>query len=297
MAKADKILINGKVYSVLEDNSILRGTAVAISGGRILKVGNDEEIKGFASEDTEVIDCGGNTILPGMCDAHCHPSIACASLGGAFLFGVYKEEGQSEEDVIEIYKQMLKEYVDANPDKPFIRGAGWIKGNFSENRWPNRHDLDEICPDKPVVLESFCQHNLWCNTKALELGGIDENTPDVETGKIVREADNYPSGAFLDAAAVTLVKNSVPGYELSKDEIKEMFEDYQNNYASRYGVTMVTDCMLSDASIEAYKELAEEGKLNLRMRTVRLLTPEDYAEQMPRFIAERDKYSINDLFR
>ena len=70
MTKADKILVNGKVYSVLADNSILRGTAVAISDGRILKVGSDEEIKAFASEATEVIDCGGNTILPGMGDAH-----------------------------------------------------------------------------------------------------------------------------------------------------------------------------------------------------------------------------------
>lgn len=294
---ADKILINGKVYSVLADDTIVRGTALAISGDRILKVGSNEEVSAFAGDDTKIIDCGGGTILPGMCDAHCHPSVACASLDGVQMFGVYKEEGQSAEDIIEIYKGMLKEYIEAHPDKNFIRGAGWVLTNFSEKRWPNRHDLDEICPDKPVVLESFCQHNLWVNTKALEMAGIDENTPDTETGEIIREADHYPGGLFKDAEALLLAKSSIPGYTLTVEENKELFLRYQEEYAGKYGVTMITDCLLSDQALQAYKELADEGKLKVRMRAVNLITPEAWREQLPQYIARKGKLNSGEDFR
>ena len=297
MNKADKILINGKVYSVLADDSIVRGTAVAVSDGRILKVGSDEEIRAFADDDTAIYDCGGKTILPGMCDAHCHPSIACASLDGVQMFGIYREKDQTADDIIEIYKGMLKEYVDAHPEKEFIRGAGWVIANFSEKRWPNRHDLDEICPDKPVVLESFCQHNMWVNTKALEMAGIDENTPDTETGEIIREPDHYPGGLFKDAEAMFLAKSRIPGYNPSVAEIKEMFLRYQKEYAGQYGVTMLTDCMLSDEAIQAYKELAEEGKLTVRLRAVDLITPESWRETLPEYIANKGSCNVGEDFR
>ncbi|MDO4176376.1 MAG: amidohydrolase [Bacillota bacterium] len=297
MRKADKILINGKIYSVLADDTVVRGTAVAVQDGKILKVGTDEDVKSYASENTEIIDCKGNTILPGMCDAHCHPSIACASIDGVDLFGVYREDDQSADDVIEIYKERLREFVMANPDKDFIRGAGWVVANFSEKRWPNRHDLDEICPDIPVVLESFCQHNLWVNTKALEMGNLDANTPDVETGEIVREEDHYPSGLFRDAAAMFTAKSSIKGYNIPVEECKKLFLRYQDEYASRYGVTMITDCMLSDEAVEAYKQLAEEGKMNVRMRTVHLMTPESCTEQILEYIKNKGNWNVGEDFR
>ena len=297
MSTADKILINGKIYSVLADDSIVRGSAVAIADGKILKVGSSEDAWAFADDATEVIDCKGKTILPGMCDAHCHPSIACASLDGVQMFGIYKEEDQTADDIIAIYKGILKEYVEAHPDKEFIRGAGWIIGNFSDKRWPNRHDLDEICPDKPVVLESFCQHNLWVNTKALEQAGIDEDTPDTATGEIIREEDHYPGGLFKDAEALFLAKSSIPGYNPTVEECKELFLQYQEEYAGKYGVTMITDCMLSDEAIQAYHELAEEGKLKVRMRTVDLITPESWKEQLPEYIRNKGSLNVGEDFR
>ena len=296
-AKADTILVNGKVYSVLADNSIIRGTAVAVAGDKILKVGEDDEIRALADDAAEVIDCKGGTILPGMCDAHCHPSIACASLDGVQMFGIYKEDDQTADDIIEIYKGMVKEYVDSHPEKKLIRGAGWVIANFSEKRWPNRHDLDEICPDKPVVLESFCQHNLWVNTKALQLAGIDENTPDTETGEIIREENHYPGGMFKDAEALFIAKSRIPGYNPSVEECKELFLQYQEEYAGRYGVTMITDCMLSDEAIQAYKELAEEGKMTVRMRAVDLITPESWREQLPRYIQGKGSMNAGEDFR
>ena len=292
------ILTNGKVYSVAMDDSIIRGEAVAVKDGKIMKVGTAENIMGLAGDETEVIDCGGNTILPGLCDAHCHPSIALTAMSGADLFGVYREEEQSADEVIDILMQKLKEYVDANPDKEVIRGTGWVYQIFNPNeRFPTRHDIDKICPDKPVMLESFCQHNLWVNSKAIEMAGLDQNTPEPTIGRIYREETGYPQGVFNDPEAMDLIKLRVPGYDLSVAEYKEGIKWYQHECANKYGVTFVQDCLHSDNARQAYKELADEGALTLRMRGVYFLKPASYENDMSEFIARKGADNAGDDFR
>ena len=298
MSAPELILTNGKVYSVTLDDEIIRGDAVAVKDGKIFKVGTADEIAAFASDDTEVIDCHGNTILPGLCDAHCHPSLAASSMAGADLFGVYREEGQSADEVIDILMGKLKEYVDANPDKEVIRGTGWVYQIFNPaERMPTRHDIDKICADKPVILESFCQHNLWVNTKAIEIAGVDENTPDTKIGCIYREEDGYPQGVFNDPEAMEYIRMGVPGYDLSVEEYKQSILWYQHECANRYGVTFVQDCMHTDNARQAYKELAEEGKLTIRLRAVYHLKPEKYEQQMPEFISRKGTDNVGNDFR
>ena len=298
MSAPELILTNGKVYSVALDGKVTHAEAVAIKGGRILKIGASSEIEALADETTDVIDCKGNTILPGLCDVHCHPSIAAASMSAADLFGVYRQEGQSADEVIDILMGKLKEYVDANPDKEVIRGTGWVIANFNPaERMPTRHDIDKICADKPVILESFCQHNIWANTKAIEIAGVDENTPDTKIGCIHREENGYPQGVFTDPEAMEYIKMGVPGYDLSVDEYKDAILLYQHEFANKYGVTMIQDCMHSDNAREAYRQLAEEGRLTLYARAVYHLKPECYQEQMPEFIARKGSDNVGNDFR
>ena len=190
--KAELVLLNGKIYSIKENNERVYGTAVAVADGLIQKIGTDEEIASYISDDTQVIDCQGNSILPGLCDAHCHPSYASSTHVGCDLFGVYKEDDQSEDEIIDIYMERLKTFIEANPDNELYRGTGWVSANFQGSRIPTRHDIDKICADKPVILESFCQHNLWVNTKAIEIAGIGENPPEIYAGEIVKEENGYP---------------------------------------------------------------------------------------------------------
>lgn len=297
MMLADTALINGKIYSPDMSGQIIKGDTVLIKDGRILKTGAQEELKAYISEESEIIDCGGNTILPGLCDAHCHPSIASSAYSGCDLFGIYIQDGETAEDIIDKYMARLKKFAEEHPDDELIRGTGWVLGNFTGERVPTRHDIDKICSDRPVILESFCQHNLWANTKAIEIAGVDENTPDVYAGKIYREENGFPQGIFNDPEAMELLKANVPGYDFSVEKYKEAFLYYQQNCANKYGVTLVQDCLHSDNARAAYKELAEEGKLTVRIRGVYLLEPGKSTEQLPEYVARKGSDNVEADFR
>ena len=295
--KAETVLLNGKIYSVNLDNSLQHGTAVAIKDGLITAVENDKDIKELIDEDTCVIDCRGKTILPGLCDAHCHPSIAGALYAGCDLFGIYIQEGETPDEVIDKYLARLKAFVDSHPDNTLIRGTGWVQGNFITDRKPARQDLDRICSDRPVILESFCQHSLWVNTKALEIAGIDKDTPDVYAGEIVRDEQGNPTGYFREPEAMDLIKMNVPGYDFSVEEYKDAFLFYQSEFANKYGVTLVQDCMHSDNAREAYVQLAKEGKLTVRARGVYMLEPAGFEDKLPQFIQRKGTDDVGKDFR
>lgn len=293
------ILMNGKVYSITLDGKEIHGEAVAVKDGLIFDVGSNEDIKNLADENTEIVDCKGNTILPGLTDGHCHPAIAGAAAMAADLYGVYREEGQTSDDVIEILMERLRKHLEEHPDDKVVRGIGWVYSIFAtaNDRMPNRHDIDRICADRPVILESFCQHNIWVNTKAIEVAGVDANTPDPVTGKIYREENGYPEGVFADPEAMLLIKENVPGYELSVEEYKECLRWYQREGANKYGVTFVQDCMCNDTAREAYRQMAEDGELTIRLRGVYHLEPSRYEEQMPEFIERKGRDNVKDDFQ
>ena len=271
---ADTVLINGKVFSFEEACSADK-TAVAIKDGRITAVGYDDEIKKMISQTTEIIDCRGGSILPGLCDAHAHPSTAANIFISCQLFDITGSPEETCDQVILKYTDRIADYCRKHQDYSVIKGNGWNRAFFmntcKDKRWPNRHDLDRICPDRPVVIESYCLHSVWVNTKAIELAGISAKTPDPETGEILREADGYPSGIFFDMEAINLIKNNLADYDYSVEQYKHTIKRFQRECASCYGITLVNDCMCTENAITAYKELAAAGELDMRFRGVHLL--------------------------
>ena len=92
---------------------------------------------------------------------------------------------------------------------------------------PNRHDLDAVAPDTPVVLERVW-NKLVVNTAALRALGIDENTPDppadmIYAGSfdpITRGHDDLirRSLEFVDRLVVAVAMNSAKQPIFTPDE-------------------------------------------------------------------------------
>lgn len=301
MNTADLAFMNGKILSVDLQKQVTRAEAAAVKDGKILAVGTSEEIKAYIGNSTEIVDCGGNTLLPGLADAHCHPSASANTYAACDLFQITQEQGESNESVIKKYAEQLKAYVASHPDAKVIRGGGWnrafFNGSNGDTRVPNRHDLDAVCSDRPMVLDSYCLHNIWVNTKALELAGLDADTPEPETGVIHREADGTPSGIFEEATAIELVKNNLPDYDYTVEEYKKVIKRYQLEDANRYGVTLVCDAKHTDNARKAYCQMAEDQQLTLRARGVYILDNAQPELDWQVALERKGKDCPNDLFQ
>ena len=185
---ADWVLRNGSVYTVDAERSL--AAAIAISGDRIAYVGDDSGVEVFIGPETQVIDLDGKMLLPGFFDAHSPPPHAPVDSLSVRLYGQTSLEG---------YLDALREYANAYPDRPAIQGAGWSNTLFPPGG-PRRQDLDRVVSDRPVIFSSEDGHSSWVNSKALELAGVTNDTPDPAGGIIERDPDTgEPSGTLRGA--------------------------------------------------------------------------------------------------
>src|SRR4029077_18853165 len=67
----ETVLYNGNIWTV--DETQPRAQAVAISGGRFVAVGSNEEVLRLGTARTRKIDLAFKSVLPGFNDAHAHP--------------------------------------------------------------------------------------------------------------------------------------------------------------------------------------------------------------------------------
>ena len=194
---ADKVFLGGSVITM--DPEAPRAEAVAVEGDRLVVVGTETEVRARIRPHTDVVDLGGACLMPGFHDAHVHLTQL-----GLELAQVRLDDAPSlDEGLARVLAR-----VEASPPGTWIEGAG-----FALERWGvdvlHRASLDEIAPRHPVLLRSQDHHSAWANTCALQEAGVDADTPDPESGTILRDEDGAPSG-FLLERALELVRRHAP---------------------------------------------------------------------------------------
>ena len=284
-------IINADVYSVKLDKTLIRAEAVVTQDDKIIFVGSNEEAKAYIKEETRVIDAGGRTVLPGLCDAHVHASWSGSALFSCNLFGL--AHNGEKGSVIEKIQKKLKEYVDNNPGKAIIKGCGWDMFDFMK-AFPDKSMLDKICADKPVVLESYDQHHVWLNSKALAMAGITKETPQPRDGQIYKDKNGEPTGLLSEFSAIDLVRKGIPDYDYSVEEYKDILRRYQQEFAGPYGVTMIFDALSSDNAKKAYVELAKAGELTMRVRDNYYADPTKPESQFDDMIASKGSSDVGE---
>lgn len=261
--KADTIFYNGTVYSVNGNDDIFQ--AIAIKGDKILATGTNEEIKALAGSETHVIDLVGKSIIPGINDAHNHAWEAGLMYAGLVLFGI---------DSIKKLLEKVAEKVKVASKGEWIQGGSWIESQFTENRAPNRFDLDEVAPNNAVVLERIFGA-CTVNSKALELAGITRDTQNPYKGIIEKDEKTGEPTGVLHGNAVLLVRRVMPGPFGSDEfgggtgepsvEILEKAIKLALSHYKKYGITGIAEPGVSTAVCKAYHNLLRKGELSCRI--------------------------------
>ena len=296
---ADKVYRNAKVYSIALDGTETHAQAVAIRDGKFVYVGDETGVKEWIGESTEVIDCNGKSVIPGLGDAHNHVANAAKKFATCSFSSIVPDpKKDTPEEVVKKLQDILKAYVDEHRDAPVIRGLGWDRTWFSGGlqgivRPFTRHDIDVVVPDKPAVLMSYCGHRVLLNTKALEVAGVTKDTDD-HNGLIVREADGSPSGYIKEPVTFLPIIDSIPNYDFSPEEhrasLKECFDMFNET-----GFTLLCDC-LQCASYPILTDMAKKGEFTVRVSGVHNVNDATRDEDMERAIANRTKFDVEGLF-
>ena len=259
---ADLVLQGGKFFTV--DEAQVWAEAVAIKDGRFVYVGDDAGAQGFVGADTDRHDLGGKLTIPGLVDSHTHPGLMGRETAGFTAFPVgggprgRLPGGGTKEEIL----AAVEAYAQANPDLAWIEMGSW-SGDLYGVAGPHKRDLDRVVPDRPVQLGSV--HSLWVNSKALEMMGVDGNTPDPVPGLsyFVRDADGEPTGWIKEYAAWPYAQHLADvDPESNKEGIVTFLE-----YLSGHGVSALFDAgnfNYHDLTYSFLAELEAAGRLPVR---------------------------------
>lgn len=247
---ADMVIVNGTVATVDDDFSMAE--AVAVSGGKIIFTGRNRIAKRFIGENTRVIDAAGMLVLPGLIDAHGHLHSLGEQLANLDINGT-----RSWEEIISRVEERVKT----------LKPGEWIVGGrWNQNEWPVRefpvHDeLSRVSPDNPVYLTRVDGNSAFANRKAMELAGINRNTPDPAGGRFIRDSKGEPTGVLINQA-MNYIKRILP---VNTPEMKEAKFRMAVQACIEAGLTGVHEAGVGPAEIAMYKDLIDRGELDMRV--------------------------------
>jgi len=254
-AGCDLLLAGGRVFTQEEERPWAE--ALAVAGGRILAVGEGDELRPLAGRDTRVIELGGRLVLPGFIDGHIHfrdwalsrrllPVAGCAS----------------REELLAVVARGARRA----PEGAWLVGRGLDESLWPEGGLPGLEELDAASRGHPLLLYRRDMHLALANRAALALAGVDRRTPDPPQGRIERDARGEPTGVLRETA-VHLVGEAVP--PPGRQEVLEAMESAQA-HLHRLGVTGVHDMRIMGGvcgrpGLRAWQELRRRGRLALRV--------------------------------
>ena len=244
--KADLMVYNAIIYTV--DSSFSTVEAMLIKDGKILATGDTASLL-QEYEPKEKFDAGGKFIYPGFIDAHAHFAGYAQSLQTVDLVGT-----GSWTEVIGRVQTFAKE----NPEG-WITGRGWDQNDWEQKNFPSNDELNQLFPDRPVLLTRIDGHAAIANQKALDLAGI--HAGDTLTGGEVEEMEGSLTGLLIDNA-VDLVSMKIP--RLSQEQFAKALQAAEKN-CFVMGLTTIDDCGLGFAEVEMIKKMQEEGQLKMRL--------------------------------
>jgi predicted amidohydrolase YtcJ len=261
---ATMVLRGGRIVTV--DTVRPEVQAIAVRGDTIVALGTNEEIASYVGPATEVIELAGQFAMPGFIDGHGHFMGLGQSKMNLDLMDV-----KSWDEIVSMVGAAAKQ---ARPGD-WILGRGWHQEKWTTKPEPNLegfpfHDaLSRVSPDNPVLLTHASGHASYVNARAMELAFISAKTPNPEGGEILKDRAGRPIGVLRETAS-NLAEREVNDWRAKKTP-EERAADARRQIelaieeALSKGVTSFQDAGSNFETVDLYKQVADEGKMGLRL--------------------------------
>lgn len=275
---ADTVLSDGKFYT--SNSAAPSAEAIAIKGGIVVYVGDNWGAKEFIGPATDHHSLDQKLVLPGLVDSHTHP-VSTTEVEPYLEIPATLDQ--------KVILAAVAEYAKQNPDLKVIKGGYWAVDAFGP-KGPNKAMLDEVVPDRPVILEDSSGHSQWLNSRALNVMGIDKNTADPVPGVSVfaRNGEGEPTGWSKEAALHPFMEKLELPPSVNEDNLLKFL-----NYLSALGVTALFDAAnQGDSAFAVLAKLDKEGTLPMRyFGTKAIRSPADLETVIGEFKRLRETYS------
>lgn len=277
--QADVYFENGIVYTVDANNSVAE--ALAVKDGVIVFVGTAAEGAAYRAAADEVVDLAGGMLLPGLIDGHIH--IASPDFFDFTLLGI---------TTVDATLQAIEAYISENPEMESYLGFGYMTSMFEGDelqKGPRKERLDEILPDKPLVIASFDGHAMWLNTAAFEALGITGETVPPPGGEIIKDDATGALWGTLKDSAMSLA----PLKTLDEGKLREALSNYQAhlNALGYTGIMTLAGNGFSPIPWAGLAALENDGELTLRVHGGSIVTSWRTEQDLATLAEEKEKYS------
>jgi len=267
---ADLILAGADIITL--DPQRPAASAVAITGGRIMAVGDRHDVRHWRSARTEVIDLGGATLTPGLTDSHMHPALGLSMTAGLDLSGCA--------DLGSARAELKAAAAAAGPDQ-WILGWGLDPNVFGAT--PIGFDaIEDVLGGLPACLNLFDGHSALASRQALRRAGVEGPRRFTSRSVIVCDEHGQPTGHLLEEGAIRLVQSVIPAEPLAsrRDRLAALLRDM-----AATGLTGGHVMDLDPGDLELYAALDHDGRLPLRLRLAPWRRPEDDAATAEELLA------------
>lgn len=262
-SEADMIFYGGDIVTMNKSQSTAE--AVAVQGGKIIKVGSLAKLKTLQGQDTKLINLNGQTLMPGLVEPHVH------IIGTAFSEEIFLNLSNftMPHDTLNSLVAKLTAYSKNFKDGEWINAFGVDPSRTEPFMSELTADiLDKVSTTKPIFVMNQSMHIAYVNHKALEMAGLTDSSPDPKGGKLLRDSKGRLTGVVYEAPAFYLFLDKMP--PPTQEVIEQAVAKVGQRLVSK-GVTTSAEITVGgylgvDKEYALFNAMTQSGKLPVRVR-------------------------------
>lgn len=253
------VAADGTIDTIFKGGTIvtMAGTAspeaIAVSGGKIARLGAAADIMPLATAATRVVDLQGRTLLPGLIDPHNHTALSALYL--ELLTDVGYLRNKTRADLIDNLRQLASR----TPEGQWVLVSNF--DNLLQGGDLSRDELDTVSTTRPIFVWYTNGHDAAVNSLALQIARIPDDIGALPGGgHFGRGPDGKLNGlVYEESAMLKVLSAGMPKItpQLAYKAIKQFMQQ-----ASAAGNTLVHEPgTLRSEWIEPFAKIAANAPL------------------------------------